>query len=173
MTFELIAILIAGIGGAGIGLFLKRVLRLPLPAWTAPAVAGLCMIVMSIWSEYNWFARLQAGIPEGVQLAHTGETASPLRPWTYAVPLVTEAFLVDTRRWERNPQAPDLVLAQVFRFARWQGNQEMVVMFDCAKAQRVDVTANVTFTETGEMSGGTWVPLDAADPILKAACHGG
>ncbi len=79
MTFELIAILIAGIGGAGIGLFLKRVLRLPLPAWTAPAVAGLCMIVMSIWSEYNWFARLQAGIPEGVQLAHAG-TATRRRP---------------------------------------------------------------------------------------------
>ena len=38
--------------------------------------------------------------------------------------------------WDRNPQAPDLVLAQVFRFARWQGNQEMLVMFDCAKDVR-------------------------------------
>jgi hypothetical protein len=173
MTFELVAILIAGFGGAGVGLFLTRVLKLPLPRWFAPVLAGLCMIAMSIWSEYNWFPRLKAGIPPGVVLADTGATASPLRPWTYAFPLVTEAFLVDTRRWDRNPQAPDLVLAQVFRFARWQGNQEMLVMFDCAKAQRVDVTANVTFSETGEMSGGTWVPLDPADPILKAACHGG
>lgn len=173
MTFELVAILIAGFGGAGVGLFMIRVLRLPLPRWFAPALAGCCMIAMSIWSEYNWFPRLKAGIPPGVVLADTGETATAYRPWTHVFPLVTEAFLVDTRRWERNPQAPDLVLAQVFRFARWQGNQDMLVMFDCAQARRVDVTASVTFSDTGEMSGGTWVPLDPADPILKAACHGG
>ena len=173
MTFELVAILVAGIGGAGVGLLLAKLLRGLVPRWTAPAVAGLCMIAMSIWSEYNWFPRLQAGIPPGVVLAHTGETATAYRPWTYAFPLVTEAFLVDTRRWARNPAAPDLVLAQVFRFARWQGNQEIMVMFDCAGARRVDITPDVTFSDTGEMSGGTWVPLDSADPILKAACHGG
>ena len=173
MTIEFLAILIAGVGGAGVALFLTRVLRLPLPRWIAPAMAGLCMISMSIWSEYNWFPRLQAGIPPGVVLADTGATASPLRPWTYVVPLVTSAFLVDTRKSMRNPAAPDLVLTQVWRFARWQGNQEIMVMFDCAGARRVDVTATVTFSDTGEMSGGTWVPLDGADPILKAACHGG
>lgn len=173
MTFELVAILIAGVGGAGVGLFLARVLKLPLPRWFAPAFAGLCMIAMSIWSEYNWFLRLKAGIPPGVVLAQTGETATAYRPWTYVFPLVTEAYLVDTRRWDRNPAAPDLVLAQVFRFARWQGSQEMMVMFDCARAQKVDITANVTFSDTGEMSGGTWVPLDPADKLLKAACHGG
>lgn len=173
MTVEFLAILIAGIGGAGIGLMLRKLLRDRVPKWTVPAIAGLSMIVMSIWSEYNWFSRLQAGIPPGVVLAQTNDTASPLRPWTYAVPLVTSALLVDTRKSMRNPTAPDLVLTQVWRFARWQGNQEIMVMFDCANSRRVDVTANVTFTETGVMSGGTWVPLDPGDPVMKAACHGG
>lgn len=173
MTIEFLAILIAGVAGAGVGLFLKRVLRLALPGWMIPALAGLSMICMSIWSEYSWFPRLQAGIPPGVVLADTGATASPIRPWTYVVPLVTSALLVDTRKSMRNPAAPDLVLTQVWRFARWQGNQEIMVMFDCAGARRVDVTTSVTFSETGDMSGGSWVPLDPDDKVLQAACHGG
>ena len=173
MTFELLAILIAGIGGAGVGLFLRKLMRGAAPRWLVPAVAGLCMIAMSIWSEYNWYPRLQAGIPPGVVVAQTNATSSPLRPWTYAVPLVTSAWLVDTRRSLRNPGAPDLVLTQVWRFARWQGSQEIMVMFDCAGARRVDVTPDVTFSDTGEMAGGTWVPLNASDPVLQAACREG
>lgn len=172
MTVEILAILIAGVAGAGVGLILRKLMR-GLPNWLIPAMAGGFMICMSIWSEYSWFPRLQAGIPPGVVLAQTNDGASPFRPWTYVVPLVTSAFLVDTRKSMRNPAAPDLVLTQVWRFARWQGNQEIMVMFDCAGARRVDVTPNVTFTETGQMSGGTWVPLDPGDKILQAACHGG
>lgn len=173
MTFEFLAILIAGVGGAGIGLLLRRLSGHRLPKWLAPALAGLGMLGASVWSEYGWFPRLQAGIPEGVELARIGESSSPLRPWTYAFPLVTEAWLVDTRKALRNPQAPDLVLAPVWRFARWQKDQEILVMFDCAGARRVDVTEGVTFSDTGTLSGGTWVALDAGDPVLAAACHGG
>lgn len=173
MTIEFLAIIVAGAFGAGIGLMLRKVSGQRAPKWVVPALAGLGMLFMSIWSEYSWYPRLQAGIPQGVVLAQTNDGVSPLRPWTYVAPLVTSAILVDTRKSLRNDAAPDLVLTQVWRFARWQRNQEIMVMFDCAAARRVDVTANVTFTDTGDMSGGTWVPLDPGDPVLKAACHGG
>lgn len=173
MTFEFLAILIAGIAGAGIGLLLRKLTGQRLPNWMVPALAGLGMIVASIWSEYSWFPRLRAGIPPGVVLAQTGSGSSPLRPWTYALPLVTEAWLVDTRKAMRNPGAPDLVLVPVWRFARWQNDQETLVMFDCAGARRVDVTQGVSFSDTGVMTGGTWVPVAAEDPVLTAACHGG
>lgn len=173
MTFEFLAILIAGVAGFGIGMMLRKLTGQRLPKWMVPALAGLGMIVASVWSEYSWFPRLRAGIPPGVVLADTNSGTSPLRPWTYALPLVTEAFLVDTRKALRNPSAPDLVLVPVWRFARWQNDREILVMFDCAQARRVDVAEGVTFSETGALSGGTWVPLDPGDPVLAAACHGG
>lgn len=173
MTFEFLAILIAGIAGAGIGLMLRKLTARRAPKWLVPALAGVGMLTASIWSEYSWFPRLQAGIPPGVVLAQTGKGTSPLRPWTYAVPLITEAWLVDTRKAMRNPGAPDLVLAPVWRFARWQKDREILVMFDCANARRVDLTEGVTFSDTGVLAGGTWVPLAADDPVLAAACHGG
>lgn len=173
MLMEFLAILVAGAFGAGVGLMLRKLTVRRLPKWLVPALAGLAMIGMSIWSEYSWFPRLQAGVPEGVVVAQTNGGASPLRPWTYALPLVTSAHLVDTRKSLRNPAAPDLVLTQVWRFARWQNDQEIMVMFDCAGARRVDVTRSVQFSDSGEMSGGTWVPLTPADPVLKAACQEG
>lgn len=173
MTLEFLAAIVAAFFGAGIGLILRWIFRDRLPRWIVPVFAGLGMIAMSIYNEYTWYPRLKAGMPEGVVIAQVHESRVPWRPWTFAVPLVNEVYLVDTRRSLRNPETPDLVLTQVFRFARWQNTREIMSVFDCANARRVDLTEGVQFDEAGEMTGGTWVALDPGDPILRVACDGG
>lgn len=173
MTLEFLATLVAGAFGAGVAMILRKLTGEALPRWLVPALAAAGMLGMSLWSEYSWYPRLQAGLPAGAKIAHVEETRAVWRPWTFAVPLVTSAVVVDTRRTLRNPQDPDLALTQVLFFARWQNTRDAMVTFDCANARRVDVTTGVRFTDSGELQGGTWVPLPADDPVLRTACDGG
>lgn len=173
MTFEIIAVLAAAFFGAGIGLMLQRLSGRRLPRWIVPALAAAGMLGVAIFNEYNWLARLRAGLPEGVVIARAVPSRAPWRPWTLLWPLTEEAFLVDTRRSRRHPMAGDLVITQVWRFARWQGSREAMVAFDCAGARRVDLREGVRFTDAGVLEGGEWTPVPPDDPVLRAACEGG
>lgn len=173
MTIELLAVLVAAVAGGGVGLILRRLSGGRLPRWIVPALAAAGLLGMAVYSEYSWYPRLRAGLPEGVVVAQTVESRAPWRPWALVWPLTEGAILVDTRRTLHHPARPDLVITQVWRFARWQGAREIMVAFDCTGARRVDVTEGVRFSDAGELSGGAWVPLAPDDPVLRAACEGG
>ena len=70
MLFELIAVIVAGIAVAGIVLLTRRFLP-AVPRWTAPVLAGLAMIAVSISLEYSWFGRTAATLPETMEVART------------------------------------------------------------------------------------------------------
>ena len=173
MTLEFIAAIAAAFLGAGLGMILRWLSRGLLPRWIVPALAGAGMLGFSIWNEYAWYPRLVAGLPAGATVAEAGESRAPWRPWTHVVPLVERAVVVDHRRSMRNETAPDLLLTEVFLFGRWQDTRSQMVMFDCARPARVDVTAAVAFDADGTLRGGTWTPLDRDDPVLRTACDGG
>lgn len=173
MSIEFLATIVAAFFGAGIGLMIRKLTRQAAPKWVVPVMAGLGMIFVSVWQEYDWYPRLEAGMPQGAVIAQTGDVSAPLRPWTYLFPMINEAYVVDTRRNLRNPANPDILVTQVLHFKRWNRTRDALVAFDCANSARVGITAEVAFSETGEMSGGTWVPLPKDDRILRAACDGG
>jgi len=173
MTLELVATMVAGVVGAGVGIILRSWLKDRAPRWIGPAMAGAAMIAMSIWQEYSWLSRLEGGMPPGVVVAEVAMTTSPLRPWTYLAPLANEAWVVDTRRTLINPDNTQILITQVLRYGRWKDTTDALVAFDCAAPARVDITADVRFDDGGKMSGGTWIALSNDDRILRAACDGG
>lgn len=173
MTLEFLASLVAGVFGAGIAMTLRWLSGGRLPRWLVPVLAGVGMIGFTVYSEYNWFRRLQAGLPQGVVIAQPIAASVALRPWAMVFPLYDRAIVVDTRQSLRNPASPDLVLTQVLFFGRWQGTTDIMTTFDCKGARRVDLTTGVSFTEAGQLQGGEWVALAPDDPVLKAACYGG
>src|SRR3546814_6375549 len=75
MLLELIAIIAAGFGLAGIALSLNIALRRRLPQWIVPAAAGAGMLLMAVWLEYSWLERSEE---------HTSELQSLMRI-SYAV----------------------------------------------------------------------------------------
>ncbi|MDO9525152.1 MAG: hypothetical protein Q7J57_06355 [Gemmobacter sp.] len=173
MTLEFLAALVAGVFGAGVGMILRWLAGARLPRWIVPVMAGVGMIGFTVYSEYNWYPRLQAGLPAGVVIAQPLSAQVALRPWTFVVPLINRAIVVDKRQSLRNPNAPDLVLTRVMFFGRWQTTTDIMSTFDCANNRRVDVTAGISFDDTGNLQGGEWVDLAADDPVLQSACHGG
>jgi hypothetical protein len=173
MGLELIAIFIAGIAGAGIGLMLRALSRKRLPLWTAPVTAGVAMIGTSIYSEYDWYPHMRSQLPAAAVITETRSHAVFWRPWTFVFPLRNEFHLIDTRSLMRHPEAPQIVVAQMWRFARWDQATEWLVAFDCAAPARVDLTANIRISDAGVLEGGTWAPVDPGDTALRTACNGG
>jgi hypothetical protein len=97
--------------------------------------------------------------------------SSILQFWSLIVPPVDRFAVVDRTSIKRNPQVPDLVMANVILVTRFHPSVLIVQVFDCAQRRRADVHDRVTFDEGGRPQGLSWEELAADDPALEAACR--
>lgn len=172
MGIELIAAFVAAVACAGVAMILRKLTRERLPKWITPAAAGAGMIAFAVWSEYDWFSRLEAALPEGTTIVWKDDSPSPLRPWTMVVPMTKGFTVMDTRRLAPHPDNPALILAPVFAFARWQNVKEGFMVVDCAARQSALLTETVRIDAAGQLTGAAWTPMEADDGIGRAACSG-
>lgn len=173
MALELIAAIVAAFAFAGIALALRKLSRGRLPKWIVPAAAGLGLLGFTVWSEYDWFSRVSAELPEGVIVVHAVPEASPLRPWSYLFPMTSAFVAMDTTATIPHPEAAGLRLVRLFSFARWRGVAEGLMIVDCAGGRQVMVTQGIAVTPEGELTGGDWVTPEDGDGIQQAACEEG
>ena len=171
MLLELIAIIAAGFGLAGIALSINFVVGKRLPKWIFPAAAGAGMLLMATWLEYSWFERTAGTFPEGVEVTSTNEIRSWYRPWTYVVPLTTRLIAVDRRFNRRHADMPGHVLSHVILAGRWEPTRQFGAVFDCNGHRRADLLDGVEFDDAGTLHNARWVRLESDDPLLRAACR--
>jgi len=165
MFLELIAVAVAGFAGAGAIMALRLVLGDRLPRWLVPVGAGLAMLAATISSEYNWFSRTAAALPEGVVVADSVTDTAPWRPWTYLVPLTDRFVAVDTGNLVQNEEQ-GLYMADLYFFGRWKPVQSVQMMIDCADGRRADPAL-------GDGSDPVWRDVGTEDPIVRTVCSGG
>lgn len=173
MFLELIAVIFAGIAIAGVVMLINRATGGRLPRWAAPVAAGLAMIGVTVASEYGWYGRTVANLPQGLVVAEAIEKKSFYRPWTYLVTYHDRFVAVDTATVRNHPSAPDQYLAEVFFFGRWAPISQLSTVLDCHGWRRAVVQADTHFSETGEIYGINWVSPQSDDSILKTVCGGG
>lgn len=169
MFLELIATIFAGLAVAGVVMLIGRASGGRLPKWLAPVAAGLAMIGVTIASEYGWYDRTRAALPEGVLVAETGENRSLYRPWTYAVPYVERFAAIDTATAKSNPALPGQYLSEVYFFGRWAPVSSLAVRLDCTGWRRAVVTTDAAL-DTGDDSGIDWVSPTQDDGLLNTFC---
>ncbi|WP_424980266.1 hypothetical protein [Leisingera sp. S232] len=171
MFLELIAVIFAGIAVAGVVLLLNRTFKGHLPRWLAPVAAGLAMIGVTIASEYGWYSRTVAGLPEVLTVTETVANRSFYRPWTYALPYIDRFAAIDAATMKSHADHPQVHLAELYFFGRWAAVSKLPVWLDCGSGRRA------LSTGTAEFSGGlpadlNWIEPAAGDPILTHACGG-
>lgn len=170
MFLELIATFVAGVAAGGIVLGLVKLTGNRLPRALIPIGAGLAMIGFAIWSEYNWFPRNVANLPEGHVVVRTNESRSVLRPWTFVAPFVDRFVSVQPSAALTHPDRPDERLVEVFVFGRWAPLARVPVLLDCAESRRADLIDGTEFAADGTIEGAEWIALDDTDPLLRAVC---
>ena len=148
--------------------------RIPaIPGWVTPTLAGAGLIFTAIYMEYSWFDRVTRALPPEFVVTNAETTASPLRPWTYVVPLVNRFTALDGSKLARHPERSDLVVAPIFGFARWENPQNTLMVFDCAGKRRVPLTEGMRIDANGTLTGAEWLVLDNPDGLQRAACKEG
>ncbi len=172
MFLELIAVIFAGVAVAGVVMLVNRTLGNRLPAWLAPVAAGLAMIGVTIASEYGWYGRTVANLPEGLVVAEAVESQSFYRPWTYVVPYTERFVAVDTATLRSHANQPDQHLAEIFFFGRWAPISQLSTVVDCAAWRRAVVADQTRFSDSGEIDGVDWISPPPKDAILTVVCGG-
>lgn len=173
MALELIAAIVAAIVCASIAFAVRRMSGGRLPKWIITAAGGAGLIGFTVWSEYDWFNRVSAELPSGVQVVWQATEAMPLRPWTYLFPITTRFVAMDLGKMARHPANPDLRLARLYNFARWQTVKDGLMVVDCAGGRQVMVTDGVEITPEGTLAGAEWVVPAPDDGFQTAACAAG
>ncbi|ANT61183.1 hypothetical protein AYJ57_12880 [Salipiger sp. CCB-MM3] len=163
MFYELIAVLVAGVAGAGVVMLLSKASRGRLPRWAIPVGAGLAMLGASIASEYGWYDATARALPGGVEVVETHASSAAWRPWTYAWPMTDRFIAVDAAGRRENAQTPGLYLADLYFFARWHPTQVVEIMVDCPGQRRADPMG-------GDGGDPRWREVGAEDAILSAVC---
>ncbi|UWQ34887.1 hypothetical protein K3555_10510 [Leisingera sp. M527] len=171
MFLELIAVIFAGIAAAGVVMLLGKTMGGRLPRWLAPVAAGLAMIAATIASEYGWYPRTAAALPEGLVIADTVENQSFYRPWTYAVPYVDRFAALDTATMKTHADHPQIYLGELYFFGRWAPVSKLPVWLDCGSGRRALAAGDTGFAG-GLPENLDWVGGGGDDPILATACGG-
>lgn len=166
MLLELIATVAVGIGAAGLAVAAGHLSRGRLPRYTAPVLAGLGMIVYAIWSEYTWAARTLDTLPERVEVLSKVEESKAWKPWTYVVPQVTRMMVLDRAGVKTNPDLPEVLLVDVYLFARWSPTVRRPQLVDCARAARADASE----AALADPAQAAWTIAGKADPLIGALC---
>ncbi|SIT17400.1 hypothetical protein SAMN05421759_12623 [Roseivivax lentus] len=164
MFLELIAVIVAGIAGAGVMMLVSKISGGQLPRWLVPVAAGCAMLAAAISSEYGWYGRISEALPDGLVVADRINEPSWYRPWTYVVPMTQRFVAVDIDNLQQNTERNSVFLADLYFFGRWRPVQSVEVMVDCAENLRADPTF-------GDGSPPVWRDVGPADPILSAICR--
>ncbi|KFE36677.1 hypothetical protein [Thioclava atlantica] len=178
MTNDYIATLAAGAFAALVVFLLnhlsKKVRGEKLPKWLMPAAIGAALIGYTVWSEYSWYPKMRAGMPDSVVVLQTIDESVPWRPWSYLVPMVVRFMAVDADKVV-HPVAdkPELAETDLLLIERWQPLRTVPTVYDCATGSRADLVGGAELSDTGELVGGGWLKLSDQDPGLKAVCAGG
>lgn len=171
MFLELIATFAIGGGVAGVVLMANKLSRGRLPRWLMPVAAGLAMITFTLWSEYSWFGRTAAVLPETVEVSWSNQERQSYRPWTYIVPMTTRFAAVDTATIRTNDAVPDQRMIDVYLMARWSPTRMIRVVLDCAGNRRADLLDGMQIAQDGSVADDLWIDLDPEDPLLGTGCQ--
>lgn len=170
MTFELLAALIAAISFGGMIHLLRRYTGERLPKWSVAAAGGIGLIATTIYLEYDWFNRVSAELPQGIQVVWHEEEVMALRPWTMFAPITTRFVAMNVAQIAQHPSNKELRLAKLYNFGRWRPVTDALMVFDCARKRQILVSEGVEITEDGELKGAEWVTASDEDGFQAAAC---
>lgn len=170
MLWGFIAVIVAGIGGAGIAIILNKITGGRMPKWLTPFAAALAMLVTTISNEYLWYDQSASNLKPGVEVVSTIESSAFYRPWTYLFPITDRFAALDTNSLTTHPSGEGRVVGNLYFFARWENTQHLQILFDCASGGTLPLVPGETYDDVTQAD---FTNPDGDDVMVTAACRSG
>jgi hypothetical protein len=171
MLWELIATVVAGIGAAGIALFIRKLSKNKAPKYLVPVFAGAAMLAFQIQSEYSWYQHQASRLPAGVVVVKTVEDQAVWRPWSYLYPQTLRFIAADVGNMSANSQNPQLKLVDLYFFSRRSQASRVTQVIHCGQHARADFTKQLDMPLDNAPVSDDWQKLSAADPLMLVVCQ--
>lgn len=171
MLWELIATACAGLAGAGIALFIRKLTLKKAPKWLIPTLAGMGMIGFQIQSEYTWYDHQASLLPDGVVVVKTVEEQAPWRPWSLVYPQTVRFIAADIQNAARNNVNQDVYLVDLYFFERRLAAKRVTQVIHCSAGARTNFTSQLNIPQDNVVDPKEWVPMADNDPLFNAVCH--
>ena len=168
MFWHLIAAIVAGVAGAGIGLMLRSLTRKRLPKWIIPVCAGLGMLSYTIHYEYTWFEAKQARLPEGTVVVSSEDGEMLWRPWTMLYPMPLSYTVLD----QANAQIQDTSQGRIARFVLYRFDKQHLMSTVASQRYQLICSESAMFrlNDAGQAKAETLTELDADSPLFQRIC---
>lgn len=167
---NLLGPLLLGVAVAGVLLFAKRVLRVPLPGWLVPTAAAVAIMGGHLYNEYTWYDRFTERLPARFTVVDTATTQGLLEPWTYLWPRINRFAAIDSGSIKTNANSPDLVMGKILLFQRYAPTAQVSEVVDCAGNRAAALSPQTEFAADGMPQNVDWEPRAADHPIMTAMC---
>ena len=162
-----------GIAVAGMLLFAKRVLRVPLPRWALPAGAAIGMLAAYLYNEYTGFDRFEARLPQGVEVIRTGTSKSVLEPWTLVVPKIVRFAAIDRNSIQTNSSLPGMKIGEILLFQRHTPTARILQVADCESDRIAALAPDTKFADDGLPENVSWSDVSPDEPLFASLCRTG
>lgn len=171
MLWELIATVVAGLGGAGIALMLRKLSANKAPIWLIPAFAGATMLGFQIHSEYSWFDHQASLLPAGVVVVKTVQEQAVWRPWSYLYPQTLRFIAADVNNATQNQLNNQIMLVDLYFFQRRAAARRVPIVLHCQQHARTEFSQQMDIPAADAPLSNSWHKLSADDPLLTAVCN--
>ncbi|MBZ9610687.1 hypothetical protein [Rheinheimera maricola] len=171
MLWELIATVVAGLGGAGIALILRKLSANKTPRWLMPVFAGATMLGFQIHSEYSWFDHQASLLPAGVVVVKKVQEQAVWRPWSYLYPQTLRFIAADTANASVNQINPQLKLVDLYFFERRATARRVSQVVHCQQQAQTNFSAQLQIPAPNAPVGSDWKKLSSDDALLIAVCN--
>lgn len=168
MALTVLGAFAVAILAACVAFILRRMTGL-FPRWIIPAAAGASMLGFTVWNDYTWFGRTVSALPDTVLVTDRFGSRNAIQPWSLLVEPVSRFRAVDLGSLRRLSVQPDIRGVGVFLVARFTPTFVTPQILDCTRGARADADP-ATLDAQGLPPETAWVPVDPANPLLRAVC---
>lgn len=133
---------------------IAKYLRISLPKFLLPMVAGITLLSFNAYMRYTWGDRTIEAFPQEVVVLKEYRSSTLFEPWTFLVPRVSHLIAADATQTRVNPAHPDIIMGATVMVQEHQKTLNMTVMVNCYAGE-------VAVLPTDQITAGQ-NPLDVA-----------
>ncbi|WP_135076538.1 hypothetical protein [Terasakiella sp. SH-1] len=108
-----------------------RYLRVDLPKFILPMLAGVTLLGFNAYMRYTWGDRTAEAFPPEVVVLKEYRHSNLFEPWTFLWPRVSHLIAADTTQTRTNANYPDVIMGSTVMMQEHQDTTEMSVLVNC------------------------------------------